>query len=52
MIDWIALLNGTAFPIVVSLWFMLRTEKIIQANTMATLELSEYVRHSNEKINN
>lgn len=40
MIDIESLVGQLAFPIVVSLWFMFRTDKLIQTNTEATERLS------------
>lgn len=36
MVEIETLIGSYAFPIVMCLWFMLRTEKIIQSNTQAT----------------
>lgn len=38
-----ALLGNYAFPIVVTLWFMFRTEKVISENTKATQEMSKII---------
>lgn len=35
MEELISLISSLGFPIVVSLWFMFRTEKVISANTQA-----------------
>lgn len=40
MIDLENLVGQLAFPIIVSLWFMFRTEKFIQINTEATQKLN------------
>jgi len=33
--DIVGLIGSVGFPIVVALWFMVRTEKVIKANTSA-----------------
>jgi hypothetical protein len=40
MVDLEGLIGQLAFPIIVSLWFMFRTDKIIQANTETTEKLN------------
>lgn len=35
------LISTVGFPIFVALWFMLRTEKVIEANTEALIRVSE-----------
>ena len=40
MVDFESLIGQLAFPIVVSLWFMFKTEQSIKANTEATQQLS------------
>lgn len=35
MDEWITVIQAVGFPIFVSLWFMLRTEKVITNNTAA-----------------
>jgi len=38
-----ALIGSYAFPVVMCLWFMFRTEKIIAANTDATERLNNII---------
>ena len=49
--DWINLIQDVGFPIFVVVWFMFRTEKIIQANTEAIIALSAVVRELCEQVN-
>lgn len=37
----LAIVGNVGFPITVSLWFMFRTEKVINANTDATRHMIE-----------
>lgn len=39
-----SLISSLGFPIFVSLWFMLRTEKVIAGNTQALIELREEIK--------
>lgn len=39
MIDILSLIGNYAFPIIMCLWFMFRTEKVIEANTAAINQL-------------
>lgn len=39
-----SLISSVGFPIFVSLWFMLRTEKVIQSNTEALLGIKEEIK--------
>ena len=41
MIDLETLIGSYAFPIIVCLWFMLRTENFIKDNTTATQQLQQ-----------
>ncbi len=38
------LIQSVGFPIAITLWFMFRTEKIINANTLAIIELTQMVK--------
>ena len=38
------LINSVGFPIVVCLWFMFKTEKIIKGNTKAIQELTKEIK--------
>lgn len=39
--DYINLISNVGFPISITLWFMLRTEKVINANTEALISFVE-----------
>lgn len=39
----IALVSNVGFPIAVTLWFMFRTERVINANTDATRRMIELI---------
>lgn len=39
----VALVSNVGFPIAVTLWFMFRTEKVINANTDATRRMIELI---------
>lgn len=42
----VQLIGTLGFPIFVSLWFMLRTEKVISANTVALTEFTAELKRS------
>jgi|WetSurMetagenome_2_1015567.scaffolds.fasta_scaffold273405_2 hypothetical protein len=42
-VDIIQLIQTLGFPIVVTLWFMYRTDKVITENTIITKELKEVI---------
>lgn len=44
MEDYVSLIGSLGFPIFVSLWFMLRTEKVIQSNTEALTMIKEEIK--------
>jgi len=43
MNEYIELLREFGFPVFMVLWFMFRTEKVIEKNTSALKELGEYL---------
>jgi len=49
MVEFETLLGSYAFPIVMCLWFMYRTEKVITKNTEATENLSKIIITNFEK---
>lgn len=42
------IIDRVGFPIFVTLWFMLRTEKVIQRNTEAFQEIIKYLAREEE----
>jgi len=42
--DLVQIISSVGFPIVVCLWFMLRTEKVIKANTTALNEITTLIK--------
>ena len=45
----ISLIGSLGFPIVITLWFMFRTDKMITANTEALAKLSEIISELQKK---
>lgn len=43
MMDMIALIQSVGFPVAVTLWFMMRMEKILTSNTDAILQLKTVI---------
>lgn len=43
MNEWIELLREFGFPVFMVIWFMLRTEKIIEKNTEALKLIAKYL---------
>jgi len=41
--DYATLIGSLGFPIVICLWFMIRTEKVISANTQALIGVKEVI---------
>lgn len=39
----IAIVQSVGFPIFVTIWFMVRTEKVIDRNTQAFIQFSEQI---------
>lgn len=48
MNDFFALIGQFGFPIFMCIWFMGRTEKIIQANTKALAKISTLIKKCNK----
>jgi len=47
--EFIPLVSNLGFPIAVSLWFMFRTEKVMNANTDATRRMIELLEHQKKE---
>jgi len=45
----VPLISNLGFPIAVSLWFMFRTEKVMNANTDATRRMIELLEHKKQE---
>ena len=43
------LISTVGFPIAVTVWFMIRTEKVIQANTGALMEIKAVIQNCSRK---
>jgi len=48
--DFLTIISQVGFPIFITLWFMFRTEKIIQANTDATNKMILILESNNAKV--
>jgi len=49
--DFVVLVQSVGFPIAITLWFMLRTEKVIQRNTDAFIKLTDRFNLSQKRKN-
>ena len=48
--DWIELLKQVGFPVLVALWFMLRSDKRQDAHTVAIDQLKDAINKLGEKL--
>jgi hypothetical protein len=47
--EWIDLLREFGFPVFMVLWFMFRTEKVINENTKVTIQLKDLIENNLNK---